>query len=207
METAPGDLRIRKLLIGTAWAGLIFGTLIGLSEYRETLFIGLVASLVAGLWVMALSVTPHQVLVRPLVIDAFALGGAILAVSSMTLTDGITSPYLILSFMPTMVASAWSGLRLGLATAGLTAGLLLAVTLSEQDTLPPSAAVVVLYFVVGATVAQIRRLLRDAELRADSLEATSVESRRRLEDLEQANRLLSQLAELAAASGIALPSW
>jgi signal transduction histidine kinase len=199
METAPSDLRIRKLLIGTAWAGLIFGTLIGLFD-SDRLLLGLVASVVAGLWVMALSVTPHHVLVRPLVIDAFALGGAIVAVSAMTLTAGITSPYLILSFMPTMVASAWSGLRSGLATAGLTAGLLLAVTLSEQDNLPPSAAIVVLYFVVGATVAQIRRLLRDAELRADSLEATSVESRRRLEDLEHANRLLSQLAELAAAS-------
>jgi signal transduction histidine kinase len=200
METAPADPRIRKLLIGTAWAGLIFGTLIGLFSFPDRLLLGLVASLVAGLWVLALSVTPHHVLVRPLVIDAFALGGAILAVSSMTLTDGITSPYLILSFMPTMVASAWSGLRSGLATAGLTAGLLLAVTLSVEDTLPPSAAIVVLYFVVGATVAQIRRLLRDAEMRAESLEATTVASRRRLEDLEQANRLLSQLAELAAAS-------
>jgi signal transduction histidine kinase len=195
------DSRIRRLIIGTSWVSLVVGTLAGIVVSGSSLS-ALGAALISGVWVLAMSVVPIHVMIRPLVLDALALGGALLAVTSMTLTGGTSSPYIILSFMPIIAAGAWSGLRLGLATAGLTSGLLFAILVSEQPpdapVVPPEAGVLVLYILVGVTVAQIRRLLTDAIDRAAQLESTTVEHSRRLEDLERANRLLAQLTELTA---------
>lgn len=200
-RSLDSDIRIRRLIIATSWVSLVVGTLAGIIDSESSLS-GLGAALISGVWVLAISVTPLHVMIKPLVLDALALGGALLAVTSMTLTGGIGSPYLILSFMPIIAAGAWAGLRLGLATAGLTSGLLFAILVSEQPPdaalIPPEAGVLVLYIMVGVTVAQIRRLLNDAIDRAAHLETTSVEHSRRLEDLERANRLLAQLTELTA---------
>ncbi len=180
---------------------MVVGILGGILTSDDPL-LGLGAAVVAGVWVLALSVTPGQILRRPLVIDVLTLGGAIVAVAALTLTGGTSSFYLILSFMPTMVASAWSGLRVGVASAGLTAGLLLAVTLSREENPRNSIGLAALYLIVGATVAQIRKLLRDAEDRVSTLTESSAVSTRRLEDLEQANQLLAQLTELAAGADL-----
>ncbi len=194
-----GDARIRRLLVATSWLGLVIGTLSGIIG-ADNLLTGLAAALIAAIWVTAVSMIPLQVVSRPLVIDAVGMGGSLLVVTSMTLSGGTTSPYLILSFLPTMMAAVWSGLRAGLATAGLTASLLLAVSLSQQTSATQSIAIGSIHLVVATTVAQVRRLMHDAEMRATSLEASAVETNRRLEDLETANRLLARLAELTASS-------
>lgn len=194
-----GDIRIRRLLIITSWASLITGILTGIIASEGSL-VGLAAALVAAIWVTAVSMIPLQVVSRPLVIDAVGMGGSLLVVTSMTLSGGTLSPYLILSFLPTMMASLWSGLRAGLATAGLTAALLLAVSLSQQTSMTQSIAIGSIHLVVATTVAQVRRVLHDTQVRATSLEASAAETNRRLEDLETANRLLARLAELTASS-------
>lgn len=192
------DVRIWRLLIGLAWPALVIGIITGIITMEGSL-LALSAAVVSGIWVLLISVVPQAVLKKQFVVDAISLGGAILTVTSMALTGAASSPYVILTFIPPMIAGAMSGLRLGLATAGLTAGLLIAVSLSQSQALPP-LGIGALYLVVGFAVAQIRTLLHDAEDEASSLAQSSALAIRRLDALEHSNRLLAQLTELSAAS-------
>ncbi len=195
---ARADSRIWRLLVGLSWVALVIGITTAIITERGSL-LALSAAVVAGIWVLLISAVPESVSKKAFVLDAMALGGAILTVTAMALTGAATSPYVILSFMPTMVAGSMSGLRLGIGTAGLTAGLLIAVSLSQESEVPP-LGIGVLYVMVGFAVAQIRKLLRDAEARASSLEESSATNIRRLDALEDANRLLAQLTELTASA-------
>ena len=63
--------------------------------------------------------------------ESIALLGSLLILVSLTMTGGAASPYLLLSMGPPIFATIYGGLRPGLMTASLSAGLLALVTLAR----------------------------------------------------------------------------
>jgi len=97
-----------------------------------------------------------------------------------------------------VAASVLGGIRVGLTTGTLSASLLIAITLSTGNDIIPAVGTALLYLLVVLTVGQIRRMLVDIETRAVELEATSLETSQRLDELSTANELLTRLAAVVS---------
>lgn len=157
------------------------------------------AAATAGLYVLVMTAIPDGIVQRPLVLEAISLSGALLTMTSVALTGGVQSPYLLLSFIPAISATVLGGTRSGLATGLLSASLLVAISLTPPgEDLMTSIGVAALIVIVALTVGQIRRILEDIERRATRLEEDSVETTRRLEELASTNDLLTRLAALTS---------
>lgn len=196
------DRRILRLLAWARWGALVVGILVSVI-LTEAPGLALAAAAPAGIYVLTLSGIPYPLLQRRFASEAVMLGAALLTLTAVTLTGAADSPYLLLSYLPSMEATVLGGLRLGLATAGLSAGLLVAVTLAQNpEGMLQAVGPALLYLVVAVTVAQIRRLLLDAEQRATSLEESSQVAQRRLSQLESAHDLLSRLSDIVSSENV-----
>jgi signal transduction histidine kinase len=191
------DVRIMRVVTFTQWTALIVGIVSGvvISGGTPESFL---AATTGGLYVLGSSAIPLAVLRRPLVLEAYALGGSLLTMASVAATGGASSPYVLLSVVPAVAATVLGGFRVGLTTGTLSASLLVAITLSAGNNLIPAIGTALLYLLVVLTVGQIRRMLLDIETRAEALEHTSEEATRRAGELTTANELLTRLAAVAS---------
>lgn len=155
---------------------------------------------VGSVWVLASTVIPLAAIKRSFVLEALAIVGSVSTMVAVAITGTVESPFLLLSLTPTMFAAIHGGFRVALATAALSSVLLAMVTFAQFDRLLSSGPAVALYFAVGVTIAQIRRLLLDLQRRADALSQSSLASEQRLHTLEGAHTLLERLAEITASS-------
>lgn len=199
---------ILKVLV---WVTLAFGLVLaavrspGTTTDRYT--VGLAAAL-AAIYAIGLTFLPRHAMRqrRLLVVESIALVGAGLALAAIGLTGGAAdSPFLILSLTPIIFGAFFGGMRLGLATAGLSVGLLVALTpglwdANASQAIESTVAFSILYLLVGMTFGQARRLLVEEERRAVAYAEASAEVRLRLKRLEHANDLLTRLSDLADSS-------
>jgi len=160
--------------------------------------LGYLATGIAGIWVLGATAVPSTVAARPLVLDALTLFGVILTMTAITLTGGSESGYYLLSLTPAIRGAVFGGARIALAASGLSSLLLLAITLARGDGIIRTVGLSALYIVMAVTVAQIRRILVDLNMRAVDAEASSSRVMQRLGYLEQANDLLAKLAEITS---------
>ncbi len=113
----------------------------------------------------------------------------------ITLTGGPTSPYLLLSMGPPVLATLHGGLRTGLTTGLLSGGLLVLVTLAADHDLTDAAPAVALYLVFVLLISVVRRLLEDIHQQAEELAQEKESATKRLENLEEIHSVLVRLSE------------
>jgi len=198
MNEPAWQRRVVRVVRGAEWVALVVGIL-GVVVALEASPLALGATALGAVWVIAATVTPPRVLGRPWMLDALTVAGVVTTMAAVTLTGATDSAFYLLSLTPAIHAAVVGGYRMGLTAAGLSGMLLLAVTLSAEGALPSDAVGMgVLYLVMAATVAQIRRILVDLDEQARTAEETSTVAVRRLEHIEDANSLLARLADIAA---------
>ncbi len=127
--------------------------------------------------------------------ESITLVGALLTIVALTLTGGPTSPYLLLSMGPPIFATLYGGLRAGLTTGLLSAGLLLVVTLSRGMGFVDTASAMALYLVFVLLVGGIRKLLQDIHQQAAELAIDKETATQRLSNLEEIHAILVRLSE------------
>jgi len=190
----PWRHRLYRLVRSAQWVALAIGIIAGVVTSNGSNS-SLLAAATAGIYVLAATALPLRTLERRFVVESVALLGALLTMTSVTLTGASQSPYLLLSIIPSIQATILGGLRTGAATGLLSGSLLVAVTLAQdRGDLGATLGLAALYLVLVATVAQVERILTDISLRNEELEASTAAARRRLQDLESAHHLLTRLA-------------
>lgn len=157
--------------------------------------LSLLALLVAGSYVVAMTVMPQRWYRARFGVEAITLLGALWVLVALTLTGGPESPYLLLSMGPPIFATTYGGLRPGLMTALLSAGLLTLVTLADGLTVLDAAPALGLYTIFVLLVGVIRRLLQDIHQQATQLAEEKASATERLERLEAIHGALMRLSE------------
>lgn len=197
----PWQHRAMRVVVIAEWVAIAIGIMAAIvdEEFRTAAY---VASGLGAIWVLATTSSPLPLLSRPLILDTFTLGGVLLSMTAVALTGGADSPFFLLSLTPSILASLLGGFRTGMSAAVLSSALLMAVALAREDALGFAVAIAMLYLVLAATVAQIRRILVELETRAETAEASSHTTSLRLEQLETANTLLADLAEITGGQGL-----
>ena len=133
--------------------------------------------------------------------EAITLVGAFLTITAVTLTGGISSLYVLLSAGPSIFATIYGGLRTGLTTGLLSAGLLGLVSISQADENGGAEALtralpgIGLYLAFVLLVTVIRRLLEDAHRQAGELAQERESATQKLENLEEIHSVLLRLSE------------
>lgn len=192
------DSRILRVLTISQWVALSIGIVAGIIV-SDGAVESYVAAACGGLYVLGTTALPNSAFDRTLVLEAVSLFGALLTMTAVALTGGTSSPYILLSVIPPVAATILGGFRPGIATGTLNGALLIAISLSSTESSFVSAVgTAVLYQVLILTVGQIRKILIDIEDRAATLEASGVDTARRLGELETTYDLLTRLAELAS---------
>ncbi len=195
---APWQRRLVRIVTVAQWIALAIGIIAAVFSSNASA-ISLVAAGVAGVYVTVSTAIPLRYLARRFFLETITLVGATLTMTAVTLTGATESPFVLLSLTPSIMATVLGGLRVGIASALLSGSLLMVVSLAQQQTsIAGSLGFAGLYLVVAATVAQAQRILQDMSKRTAELEASSLEARRRLEDLEAAHGLLTRLAQTAS---------
>src|SRR5688572_22656650 len=190
-----------RIIVASAWVGIalgVLGTATSSTQDRRTAVIAAVASAIFAVFITFYP--KDRLMAGGLRLEMAILAGALLTVTSTTLTGTLSSPYLLMALVPTLLASTASGMRLGLTTSLLSVGLLAATTFIAEGftALTSELGSVVLYPLLAVVVAQIRNLLVQVEERASELEAASVLAEAELARLGQANDLLRRLTDLYA---------
>lgn len=160
--------------------------------HSESLF----AMAVATFYVLGTAAVPESWYRIRFGAESITLIGAFLTITAITLTGGPSSPYLLLSMGPPIFATIYGGLRAGLTTGFLSAGLLALITLAQEgvgfvDALPGLA----LYLVFVLLVSVIRRLLEDIHQQASDLAVEKESATQKLETLEEIHGVLLRLSE------------
>lgn len=195
MESA-WQARLLSAIAGVNWLALVVGVFV-------TFFVGgisgaaVAAAFVAGFYVVGIQALRSFSLIEARVGEFIVLFAALLLMAAVALTGGTASGFLLLSATPILLSAVVGDTRLTIATAALAVGLLVALELSVTGS-PDFGAVLAwsgVYVAVAAITIQARRLLREADETALALATASAEANVRLERLEHANRLLTQLAD------------
>lgn len=127
--------------------------------------------------------------------ESITLVGAFLTVAAITLTGGVGSPYLLLSMGPPVFATVYGGIRTGLTTGLLSAGLLALITLSRGASVVDAFPGMALYLVFVLLVAVIRKLLEDIHQQAAELAIEKESATQRLNNLQEIHTVLLRLSE------------
>jgi signal transduction histidine kinase len=194
----PGhwNRRTRLVLIWTQWIALVLAIFASFAAGGAApLTLG--AAGVAGMFVLASTVTPLSWLRRPLALDAAVVAGVIVTMIAVTITGSADSPYLLLAITPTLWAGFFAGPRSAFAAALLASGLLLLVEMSgEVIDVPGVLLVAGIQLVIAITITQVRRLLGEIQARNSQMEDLQHKTARRIKDLENAHDLLRRLTEV-----------
>ena len=192
--------RLTGVISGLNWLFLILGSVTAYIQLPET---APTAITLGAIYTVALHLMPQRLLRSPVWREATALGATALTTATVVITGNFDSGFLLLALTPVMLAALVGGYRLGIATAGLSGGILVAVTLSSQAPDYGGGAVWVgLVLLVAATFGLARGLMLEAMERVEVLTHLSATTGARLEHLENANILLTKLVELADADDL-----
>ena len=209
LDTNQWERRFGQIIKVLAWVLLIYAVAVAVrsdrvvqptdpTQVNPSFFIALAAS---GIFVVAITVLPRRFILqrRRLVVESVALVGSALTMTSVGFTGGLSSTYILLSFTPILFGSLLGTFRIGIVTAAFSASLLLV----QSIPLPPDVGIetiafpAVMYFLVGLTFSQARRLLVAEALRATASAKAFEAAKIRLSHLEHANDLLTRLSTLA----------
>lgn len=188
--------RLLTVIAGVNWLALVVGVFVTFFVIGVT-GSATAAALLAGFYVVGIQAFRSLGRVEARAGEFIVLFGAVLMMGAVALTGGTTSGFLLLSATPILLSAVVGDTRLTVATAALAAGLL--ITLELGVPVDPDFGAVLAWSGVYAAVAaigiQARRLLREADATTLALATASAEANVRLERLEHANRLLTQLAD------------
>jgi signal transduction histidine kinase len=201
---APWQQQTVRLLIASEWGALVIG-IVATFAATGVSTPALLAAGAGGIWVLAATVVPVRAFMRPFVTEVFALVGVALSITAVTLTDVVDSPYLLLAMTPALHTIVVGGNRTGLATALLTAALMLVVAYAQEGQVAPIAGQVGIVIVVSLVMAQIRRILVDIQQRSDEAHAASSHAQSRIEELRHTHELLTQIAAATDGSDLSVP--
>lgn len=179
---------------GVTWLGLVVGVFVtfiltGVSAAN----VG--ATFLAGLYVVGTQALRSVTRLDNRMGEFVILVSALLTMAAVGLSGGSSSGFLLLSTTPILMSAVVGENRLTLATAALEIGLLITLALAVDPDWGPVLAWTGVYIAVAAIGFQARRLLREADETALALATASAEANLRLERLDHANQLLTQLAE------------
>ena len=194
LPPAPWESRIHRTVVIGQWVALtiaIFSDVVA----TEGAGISLTAMAVASFYVIGSTIIPEHWYRIRFGAEAISLSGALIVLIALTMTGGGISPYLLVSMGPPIFATIYGGLRAGLTTGLLSAGLLTVVTLADNGRLIDAAPAMALYLVFVLLVGVIRRLLEDIHRQASELAADQASTTQRLERLEQIHGDLTRLSE------------
>jgi signal transduction histidine kinase len=191
---APWEFRLHRSVTIGQFIALVVAVVIDLVStggHSESLF----AMGVATIYVLGTAAVPESWYRIRFGAESITLIGAFLMVIAITLTGGAGSPYLLLSMGPSIFATIYGGLRTGLMTGFLSAGLLALVTLSQEVRFVEALPGMALYMVFVLLVAVIRKLLEDIHQQASELAVEMDSATQRLQSLEEIHGVLLRLSE------------
>ncbi|MGH8913285.1 MAG: hypothetical protein ACRDZM_02070, partial [Acidimicrobiia bacterium] len=191
---APWEFRLhRSVTIGqfVALVGAVVISLVATGGSGAALF----AMAVATLYVIGSAAVPESWYRIRFGAETITLVGAFLTVVAITLTGGAASPYLLLSMGPPIFATIYGGLRTGLMTGLLSAGLLSLVTIAQPAPLTAALPGIGLYLAFVLLVTVIRRMLEDMHQQATELAEEKESATQKLENLEEIHGVLLRLSE------------
>ena len=191
------DRRLRATVIAVEWVALVVGIIASVTE-SQAAPLAFVAAGLGAIWVVATTAIPLDIVRRAYVIDALTLIGVALTMTGVVLTEGLSSPYVLLALTPSMYAGMFGGMRQSISVGALTAMLYMAIPLASNESLIAAIPFASLALALGAAVAQIRRIFLELDSRVSAAEASSDATNMRLEQLESANQLLARLAEITS---------
>ena len=192
------DRRTRAILLLSQWVALALGIVATAVQLGPTP-VTLGAAGAAGLYVLGSTSIPLDWFRRPLALDGALVLGVILTMMAVTLTGSADSPYVLLAITPTLWAGIFGGARQAFSTALFASGLLYLVELSRDPSNDQEVLLIAgIQLLIAITISQVRRLLGDIQNRAARLEIDQEVSVKRLEQLQDAHDLLTQLSELTA---------
>ncbi len=205
MNPAPSWLeRAIRIIVVTSWVALAIGILGSATSEDQPPELSVAAAVLSGVLVTALIFLPRRrVMEMGFYLELLVVAGAVLSVASTTLTGGISSPYLLMALLPTLLAAITGGHRMGITTALLSGGLLAAVETATGGiaALVAAGGTIALFPLLGVVVAQIRSILVDIEARATSFEQASAAAEAELARLGQAHDLLRRLTDVYGEGG------
>lgn len=186
--------RLMAVIAGLNWLFLILGSVAGYIQHPNDAWPAMVLS---GIYVVGFQLLPRRLLLKPIWREGAAIVATSLTASSMALTGSFESTFLLLAVTPIMLAALMGGYRLGAATAGLSAGILVAIEISRQSlSYGGIASWIGLLLLVAATFGLARRLILEAMDHVEALTEMTAETGARLEQLENTNLLLTRLVGL-----------
>ena len=191
------DRRLRATVVAVEWVALAVGILASVTE-TQAAPLAFVAAGLGAIWVVATTAIPLDIVSRAYVIDAMTLIGVALTMTAVVLTEGLSSPYVLLALTPSMYAGMFGGMRQSISVGALTSMLYMAIPLASGESLVSAIPFASLALALGAAVAQIRRIFLELDSRVSAAEASSDATNIRLEHLESANQLLARLAEITS---------
>jgi signal transduction histidine kinase len=195
------ELRFDWILSVFMWLAFVFGVaLANAAEIRPTTL--LVGAGVTGLYATILQVMPRRARRQQWVGELIALVGIAVSIWSISITNGIDSPFLIFLAVPTVYASGVLGFRTGIETAILSAAglMFVATSLGQPMFGTQTLQAGFLYILISVTFAQGRRLVSEGQERQDELLAENAAARERMNRLATAHNLLTSLGDLATVS-------
>lgn len=186
--------RLMTVIAGLNWLFLILGSVAGLIQHPKAAWSAMVLS---GIYVVGFQLLPRRLLLKPVWRESAAIIATSLTASSMALTGSFESTFLLLAVTPVMLAALMGGYRLGAATAGLSAGILVAIEVSRQSlSYGGIVSWIGLLLLVAATFGLARKLILEAMDHVEALTEMTAETGARLEVLENTNLLLTRLVGL-----------
>jgi signal transduction histidine kinase len=192
------DRRTRTILLLSQWAAIALGIFVTAATLGPTP-VALGAAGAAGLYVLGSTSIPLDWYRRPLVLDGVLVLGVILTMVAVTLTGSASSPYLLLAITPTLWAGIFGGARQAFSTALFASGLLYLVEWSSEPRKFQEVLLIAgIQLLMAITISQVRRLLGDIQNRAARLEINQEANAKRIEQLQDAHDLLTQLSDLTA---------
>ena len=186
--SAPWERRVHFSVEVGQFIALVVAIVVDLIDTKGQVTESWVAVGVATVYVLGSAAVPEEWYHIRFGAEAITLAGAFLTAVAITLTGGPSSPYLLLSMGPPVLATLYGGIRSGLMTGLLSAGLLALVTLSQNSPLVESAPAMALYLVFVLLVGVIRKLLEDIHQQA-------AESSQSLENLQEIHGVLVRLSQ------------
>ncbi len=191
---APWELRVHNAVLIGQWIALVVGVVADLVATRGAAT-SIAALIIASLYTIGSTALPETWLRIRFGVEGITLGGTLLLGVVLTLTGGADSSYLLLSIGPTSIATLYGGIRSGLTTGVLAAGLLWLVSIPNDVPFRQVGQGMGLYIMFVFLIGLLRRLLRDIYAQASELAVESKNARQQLEALEQTHSILIRLSE------------
>ena len=195
------ELRFDWILSVFMWLSFVFGVaLANIADIQPARLLW--SAGLTGLYATAIQVMPRSARRQGWSGELVALAGIAASISSITITDGIDSPFLMFLAVPTVYASGVLGFRTGIETAILSTAALVfvAVSLDQSAFGTPVLQAGFFYILISVTFAHGRRLVIEGEESRDALRAENAATNERMRRLSTAHTLLTSLGDLATVS-------